>query len=86
MSLSKGSSGDSVRHLQESLNKLGFGLNVDGHFGDKTHNAVITMQTLFGYDQDGIAGPATVKLIETQGGYGWHVEAARKAFRTGGAA
>ena len=86
MSLSKGSTGDHVRALQTSLNKLGFGIDVDGDFGDKTHNAVITVQTIFGYDQDGIAGPATLKLIETQAGYGWHLEAARKAFKTGGAA
>ena len=44
------------------------------------HNAIITVQTIFGYDVDGQAGPATKKLIATQAGYGWNLVAARKAF------
>jgi peptidoglycan hydrolase-like protein with peptidoglycan-binding domain len=78
--LKKGSSGAEVRQLQESLKALGFTLEADGIFGDQTHNALITVQTIFGYDVDGIAGPATLKLLEAQKGYGWSLAAARKAF------
>jgi peptidoglycan hydrolase-like protein with peptidoglycan-binding domain len=78
--LKKGSQGDEVRQLQSKLQTLGFAIDSDGIFGEKTHNAVITLQTIFGYDQDGLAGPATLKLVEQQAGYGWNLEAARKAF------
>ena len=78
--LKHGDHGSAVEELQESLNQLGFELEADGHFGDQTHNAIITVQTIFGYDVDGQAGPATKKLIATQAGYGWNLVAARKAF------
>ena len=78
--LKKGSQGDDVRQLQGKLKGLGFAIESDGIFGEKTHNAVITLQTVFGYDQDGLAGPATLKLVDQQAGYGWNLEAARKAF------
>jgi hypothetical protein len=42
---------------------------------------VITLQTVFGYDVDGMAGPATLKLLEQQVGYGWQLELARNAHR-----
>jgi peptidoglycan hydrolase-like protein with peptidoglycan-binding domain len=77
--LKKGSEGAEVRALQANLKKLGFPLDVDGAFGEKTHNAIITLQTIFGYDVDGLAGPATVKLVDQQAGYGWNLTAARKA-------
>ena len=79
--LKKGSSGEEVRTLQSNLKKLGFSIESDGMFGDQTHNSIITLQTIFGYDVDGLAGPATQKLIEQQAGYGWNVMAARKAFQ-----
>jgi peptidoglycan hydrolase-like protein with peptidoglycan-binding domain len=78
MSLKKGSEGEHVVELQQELNQLGFELDEDGIFGNETHHAVITLQTIFGYDVDGIAGPATRKLIHQQ--YGWNLVAARKAF------
>lgn len=78
--LRRGSHGEDVEALQEGLNRLGFELEVDGSFGEKTYNAVITLQTIFGYDVDGAVGPATKKLIEAQAGYGWNLVAARKAF------
>ncbi|HEX6244904.1 MAG TPA: peptidoglycan-binding domain-containing protein, partial [Polyangiales bacterium] len=74
------SRGDEVRAMQDKLKQLGFNIDADGIFGDKTHAAIITLQTVFGYDQDGLAGPATLKLIEQQAGYGWNLAAARKAF------
>lgn len=85
--LKKGSSGEEVTALQQALIGLGFPLEADGEFGDKTHNAVITVQSVFGYDVDGQAGPATLKLIEQQSGFGWHLEVARKAYvQSGGGA
>lgn len=76
--LKKGSKGEDVVALQQSLQNLGFSLAVDGHFGDVTHNIVVAVQAIFGYDIDGMAGPATLKLIQTQLGYGWNLELARK--------
>lgn len=81
--LKKGARGDEVRALQTNLQRLGFSIDADGIFGDKTHNAVITLQTVFGYDVDGIAGAGTQKLAEQQVGYGWSLMAARKAFEKG---
>jgi peptidoglycan hydrolase-like protein with peptidoglycan-binding domain len=78
--LQKGSKGDEVKTLQANLKKLGFTIDADGIYGDKTHNSIITLQTIFGYDVDGLAGPATQKLVEQQAGYGWSLVAARKAF------
>jgi peptidoglycan hydrolase-like protein with peptidoglycan-binding domain len=75
--LRRGSSGDDVQEIQESLAALGFTLEADGEFGEITHNAVIAMQTIFGYDIDGAVGPATRKLIQKQRELGWHLETAR---------
>jgi peptidoglycan hydrolase-like protein with peptidoglycan-binding domain len=77
--LKHGSSGDEVRTLQQKLKQLGFPVEADGKFGPKTHAAVITLQTVFGYDIDGDVGPATQKLVDQQVGYGWSLEAARNA-------
>jgi peptidoglycan hydrolase-like protein with peptidoglycan-binding domain len=78
--LKMGSNGDEVKKVQTTLKKLGFDVAPDGIFGQKTHNAIITMQTIFGYDADAMVGPATSELLEKQAGYGWNVETARKAF------
>lgn len=78
--LKRGSSGTEVRTLQDNLKNLGFQLDTDGSFGEKTHNAVITLQTVFGYDQDGQVGPATLKLVDQQIGYGWSLQNAQKAW------
>ena len=77
--LKKGSKGESVRELQTHLAQLGFTLNADGHFGDITHNIVIAVQAIFGYDIDGMAGPATRKLIAKQIELGWNLERARNS-------
>jgi peptidoglycan hydrolase-like protein with peptidoglycan-binding domain len=77
--LKQGSRGDEVRTVQSGLKKLGFAIEADGIFGEKTHAAIITLQTVFGYDGDGLVGPATLKLIEQQTGYGWNLLAARNA-------
>ena len=78
--LKNGSRGDEVRTLQDKLKQLGFAVQADGIFGPKTHAAIITLQTVFGYDIDGDVGPATEKLVEQQLEYGWNLEAARKAY------
>jgi peptidoglycan hydrolase-like protein with peptidoglycan-binding domain len=79
--LKQGTRGDEVRNLQEKLKHLGFTIDADGIFGEKTHAAVLTIQTVFGYDIDGMVGPATLKLLEQQASYGWNLEEARKAHR-----
>jgi peptidoglycan hydrolase-like protein with peptidoglycan-binding domain len=77
--LKQGSRGDEVRTVQDKLKKLGFAVEPDGIFGEKTQAAVITMQTIFGYDIDGAVGPATLKLLDQQLGYGWSLSTARTA-------
>ena len=75
----KGSKGEEVRALQGNLKKLGFPIQDDGIYGDSTYNSVITVQSIFGYDVDGLVGPATEKLIDKQLARGWKLEAARNA-------
>jgi hypothetical protein len=43
---------------------------------------VITLQTVFGYDVDGMTGPATLKLLEQQVGYGWQLEMSESTGQT----
>lgn len=57
--LKKGSSGSEVKRLQELLNQSGYGLNVDGIYGDKTYNAVRQYQKANGLGVDGIVGDQT---------------------------
>lgn len=55
-----GSSGDDVRRLQQALNGAGgYGLAVDGVFGNKTQQALRSYQQARGLNVDGIAGPQT---------------------------
>ncbi len=72
--LRNGSKGDEVKGVQEGLRKLGYEVEPDGHFGPKTEEAVKSLQTLFGYTVDGIAGEGTQKLITSQIGYGWNLK------------
>jgi len=77
--IKRGSEGEAVSQLQESLNRLGFELEVDGMFGEATHHAVVALQVIFGEVVDGMVGPATVELIARQAEIGWHLQAARDA-------
>lgn len=54
-----GCMGNGVRELQTGLNKLEYGLAVDGRFGPLTAQAVLDFQARQGLQADGIAGPKT---------------------------
>ena len=85
--IKKGAKGDSVKDLQGKLGQLGFKLEADGIFGDDTERAVTDLQTMFGYDVDGLVGEGTMGLIDAQIGYGWNVQqpdAQEKALRAQG--
>ena len=64
--LKKGSKGDSVKLLQELLNKHGFNLTVDGDFGNKTEEAVKQFQKRLNLTVDGIVGSKTFEALQTK--------------------
>ena len=64
--LKKGSKGDEVEALQTELNALGCSVDVDGHFGPGTEQAVKHLQKAFGLEADGIVGKATRAKIAEQ--------------------
>ena len=67
--LKQGSSGPDVTELQQKLKDLGFDPNgVDGNFGPGTRDAVIAFQQSKGLQADGIAGPATMAALQSDGG------------------
>lgn len=57
-----GSTGDSVRHLQQLLKMP----DVDGDFGPATDAAVKAWQAAHGLDADGVVGPATWAALDPQ--------------------
>ena len=58
-SIQKGSKGDDTKKWQEFLNTQGYGLSVDGDFGDVTYNATVDWQKNNGLTADGIVGEQT---------------------------
>ena len=74
MILRKGDQNATVARLQEWLNELGFkyvdasgrhrSLVVDGDFGSRTEEVVLTFQESEGLYTDGIVGPLTFKALE----------------------
>lgn len=59
-----GSRGEIVKQIQKALTQAGFGVMVDGVFGQITQEAVIAFQKAKGLTADGVVGPATMaKLI-----------------------
>lgn len=62
--LKKGDKGAFVKALQETLNKYGYNLELDGVFGVNTDKAVKDFQRIHGLNVDGYVGPKTwEKLI-----------------------
>lgn len=55
----KGDTGPGVEQIQTALNAAGYGLGVDGVFGDVTDRAVRDYQGKNGLAVDGIVGPNT---------------------------
>lgn len=64
-----GCSGDDVKRLQETLNKLGFKCGTpDGIFGSKTKTAVMAFQSAYGLKADGIVGTQTRAALQKAAG------------------
>ena len=74
--LKPGTQGEQVKDLQSKLKQLGFAIDADGHYGPATRAAVEDLQSLFGYDVDGVAGEATQKLAQQQLTTGFQASAA----------
>ncbi len=65
--LKQGTCGEDVERLQNLLADLGYyDVNVDGIFGSKTKSAVQNFQTNSGLIADGIVGPATSQILESE--------------------
>lgn len=66
MIYSRGSTGDDVEHLQLKLKAAGYDPgDVDGYFGEKTHDAVLAFQAdRPDLDDDGVAGPMTLGALD----------------------
>ncbi|MCB9596687.1 MAG: peptidoglycan-binding protein [Sandaracinaceae bacterium] len=73
--LKQGSKGEAVSALQNKLVALGWPIDADGAFGPATKAAVEELQSVFGYDVDGIVGSGTLSLIDAQIGHRWNVNA-----------
>lgn len=54
--LKKGMSGADVKLLQEALNSIGYELDVDGVYGDKTANAVLSFKKAHGIENNATYG------------------------------
>lgn len=67
LSLSLGSSGETVRQLQQALKDKGYDPGeIDGIFGSRTKQAVLAFQKDNGLAADGIAGPKTLSALGIQ--------------------
>ena len=59
-----GQTGESVRLVQQKLKQYGyFSGSVDGHFGQKTYDAVVWFQKKNGLKADGVVGDATAAAL-----------------------
>lgn len=65
ISLKLGDSGEKVKELQSKLNKFKYNLAVDGEFGTSTDFALKNFQSKVKLSPDGIAGPQTIKLLDS---------------------
>lgn len=69
MKLQKRDKNDNVRRLQQALTQLGYYAGtIDGGFGDGTEAAVRAFQTANNLKVDGVAGSATIALLESMTG------------------
>lgn len=60
--------GDDVSQLQDQLQELGFYAHrIDGHFGERTHEAVAAFQLNSGLQDDGVCGPDTIRALRLLG-------------------
>ena len=64
--LKLGSEGDFVSFLQETLNKNGLDLKVDGDFGSITESSVKAFQSSESLDMDGVVGNCTWSALISQ--------------------
>ncbi|MGI6214279.1 MAG: peptidoglycan-binding domain-containing protein [Christensenellales bacterium] len=63
VTLREGNSGTLVRNLQNALRQQGYLYTVDGKYGEATTEAVTKFQQDKGLSQDGVAGPATQRIL-----------------------
>ena len=63
LTLSRGSTGENVKKLQQALNDKGYSVAVDGIYGSETVNAVKNFQKASGLKDDGIAGAKTFEAL-----------------------
>ncbi|MYT23833.1 hypothetical protein GTW69_26720 [Streptomyces sp. SID7760] len=63
--LSYGDAGPGVRCVQQALNIAGSALTVDGQWGARTEDAVVSYQSRAGLQQDGVVGPQTGQYLYT---------------------
>ena len=54
-----GSSGDEVKEIQRRLSALGYHVDADGYFGQRTEDQVLLFQLHNGLARDGVVGPQT---------------------------
>jgi len=64
--LSVGDTGDAVGALQEKLVEMGYTLDIDGHFGRLTEEAVIAFQRVSNLKADGIVGAVTWTALKAE--------------------
>lgn len=63
--LSKGSKGEKVRKMQLALNRANCPCDIDGIFGTKTEQALISFQVGQGIRVDGVCGDETWSRLES---------------------
>lgn len=63
--LRRGSQGESVKYLQQSLTGVGYPVTIDGIFGPRTEAVVKQFQKDRGLVADGIVGPKTWSYLES---------------------
>ena len=68
VTLKRGSKGIRVENLQDRLRELGYtGAPSDGSFGERLREAVRLFQQEAGLNDDGVAGPSTLKALDRSG-------------------